>query len=181
MRRFGTAMLPVTRRTVFGLAASLATGLASQGAAAQSGTPVAASAASLWSFTDDRGVTSTLAETPQRIVAFSPVANPAWLGDLAFFRELRLDIIVPETEDRWQILSWEEAARYQPDLYLVDARSGEVPPELAQIPTWQAQPAVQAGQVAPWPAVYAYGRQAYTPILTAVTQAIQSADPDVVP
>jgi iron complex transport system substrate-binding protein len=291
----GTLTLPMSRRVVVGLCIGLAAGLVRQRVLAQLGTPVASPASGEWTFTDDRGVVSTLAEMPQRIVAFSPiagalwdlgiapigvfgplsraygspdpqvgnldvtkvtwlgdwdgfdleialalqadllvglelpdvpdtlwyvpaelypavssqmatagfrptpekgvpwlfdrvedlavalgadleavpqveargafdtavadfraavaakpgprvlvvsadteslyVANSEWFDDLAFFRSLGLDILKPQTEERWEILSWEEASRYQPDLYLVDARSGEVPPELAQIPT----------------------------------------------
>ncbi|MCA9877760.1 MAG: ABC transporter substrate-binding protein [Thermomicrobiales bacterium] len=109
------------------------------------------------------------------------VANPDWFGDIAFFRSLGLDIIAPDTTDRWQELGWEEAGRYQPDLYLVDARAGDLPPELADIATWQAQPAVKAGQVAPWRAVYPYSRQAFTPILEELASAIRATNPDVAP
>lgn len=109
------------------------------------------------------------------------VANPAWFSDLAFFARQGLTIIAPDTEDRWQILSWEEAGRYQPDLYLIDARGGEISAEFADIPTWQAQPAVQAGQIGPWYAVHPYGRQAFTSIIQSLTNTITAADPDLAP
>ncbi len=108
------------------------------------------------------------------------VANPAWFSDLGFFEQQGLTIIAPDTEDRWQILSWEEAGRYQPDLYLIDARSGEISAEFADIPTWQAQPAVRAGQIGPWYAVHPYGRQAFTGIIQSLTEIITATNPDLV-
>ncbi|MCA9864162.1 MAG: ABC transporter substrate-binding protein [Thermomicrobiales bacterium] len=108
------------------------------------------------------------------------VANPTWFSDLRYFQDLGLEIITPETPDgRWQEVSWEQIGQYQPDLFLVDARSGEIPPELAGIATWASQPAVKAGQVAPWFAVYPYGRKAFTPILERLAEAIRAVDPAV--
>lgn len=107
------------------------------------------------------------------------VANPDWFSDLRFFEQQGLTIIAPDTEERWQILSWEEAGRYQPDLYLIDARSGEISAEFDDIPTWQAQPAVQAGQIGPWYAVHPYGRQAFTGIIQSLTADVTNADPNL--
>lgn len=109
------------------------------------------------------------------------VANPAWFGDLLYLQDLGLSLVTPETDERWQMLSWEQIGQFPADFILVDARGGDLPHEIRDgIGTWQALPAVQAGQVGPWRAVYSYGRRAFTGIMREVTGHLEQADGSVV-
>jgi iron complex transport system substrate-binding protein len=109
------------------------------------------------------------------------VANPSWFGDLQYFQDLGLSFVEPETDERWETLSWEQIGRYRTDLILVDARNGDIPYEILDpIATWRTLPAVQDGQVGPWRAVYPYGRRAFTEIMREVTDLLRQADASVV-
>ncbi|MGW4794899.1 ABC transporter substrate-binding protein [Nonomuraea sp. NPDC004297] len=75
--------------------------------------------------------------------------------DIAYWGELGLNIVSPErpTEREggfWEVLSWENADRYQAGVILVDARSQSMKiEETAAKPTWAKLPAVRAGQLYP--------------------------------
>jgi iron complex transport system substrate-binding protein len=97
-----------------------------------------------------------------------------------------LDVVVPDSPDEgfeyWETLSWENADTYQADLVIVDERSW--PANLGQAeaqPTWQTLDAVAAGAVAIWPAFWVRNHDDYADALDRLTQAIEAADPDLVP
>ncbi|MEV0387324.1 ABC transporter substrate-binding protein, partial [Nonomuraea sp. NPDC050643] len=75
--------------------------------------------------------------------------------DIRYWGELGLNIVSPErpTESEggfWEVLSWENADKYQADVILVDARSQSMKiDEMAGKPTWAKLPAVKAGQLYP--------------------------------
>lgn len=105
------------------------------------------------------------------------VANPSWFADLQYFQEVGLPIMAPDTDERWELLSWEQIGQFQTDLILVDNRGGGVPFDLLDsIGTWQTLPAARAGQVGPWHAVAPYGRRAFTGIVRELTDIIQDTD-----
>jgi iron complex transport system substrate-binding protein len=111
------------------------------------------------------------------------VAHPAAAADLFFFRELGLDVVVPENdpEEYWDLLSWEQANKYPADLILNDVRSHALTPDqLMGIPTWRELPAVQAGQVASWFLEPTYSYAGYAPVLEELAGVIRSSRADVV-
>ncbi|MER6829293.1 ABC transporter substrate-binding protein [Streptosporangium sp. NPDC000563] len=97
------------------------------------------------------------------------VANPEAHADVRYFKELGLDVVVPEKVDEggyWQTLSWENADTYRADVILVDARSQSMrPEEMKKKPTFAGLPAVKAGQVYQWHAEERYSYQGYADVL----------------
>jgi iron complex transport system substrate-binding protein len=111
------------------------------------------------------------------------VANPPYYADILYFKELGLDVVVPEKPQQFvETLSWEQALRYPADLILYDVRKHVVPPaELAQkVPTWKRHPAVQAGQVGAWHATAAYSYKGFAGIMAELAKTIRNARADVV-
>ncbi|WP_327674666.1 ABC transporter substrate-binding protein [Kitasatospora sp. NBC_00458] len=107
------------------------------------------------------------------------VSNPAVGSDLMYFRELGVEFVVPDTLDPagyFEGLSWENAAKYQADLILLDNRSTALQPaDLAAKPSWSALPAVKAGQVTPWDAVPRFSWLGAAPLMENLAKAVQSA------
>jgi iron complex transport system substrate-binding protein len=124
---------------------------------------------------------------PVKVLACSAAAetfyasNPATGNDLRFFVELGVDLIVPDALDEatgnyYELLSWENADKYQADVLLLDNRAQALQPDgLTEFPTWNALPAVQEGQIVGWEAepMYAYGLAAAS--IEALATAIQNA------
>lgn len=108
------------------------------------------------------------------------VASPNYMTDLMYFRDLGLDILSHETEDFFELLSWEEAGKYLSDVILIDARTGGSYDDLLQIDTWASLPAVQAGQLGNWYAGAPYSRARLAPIVTELTDVVRNARADVV-
>ena len=104
------------------------------------------------------------------------VSNPKVSSDLMYFRELGVDVIVPEKTDGgdyYESLSWENADKYAADIIFLDSRTGTLQPaDLAAKPGWSALPAVKANQVFPWQAVPIYSWAGSAPLLEALTAAI---------
>lgn len=131
---------------------------------------------------------AAIAEKPGlSVVVTSPspdqiyIATPDYMTDLMYFRDLGLDIVAHETEDFFELLSWEEAGKYQSDVILIDAREGGMTQEqLLAIDTWSSLPAVQAGQIGAWYAGAPYSRARLTPILIELTEVIRSSRADIV-
>ncbi|MBG0821801.1 ABC transporter substrate-binding protein [Planomonospora sp. ID91781] len=97
------------------------------------------------------------------------VADPKDHVDVGHFKELGLDVVVPEKVDEtgfWQTLSWENADTYEADVILVDARTQSMKvEEMMKKPTFAKLPAVKAGQVYPWHAEERYSYQGYASVL----------------
>ncbi|MDI6100073.1 ABC transporter substrate-binding protein [Actinoplanes sp. NEAU-A12] len=107
------------------------------------------------------------------------VSNPKVSSDLMYFKELGVDIIVPEKTDGgdyYESLSWENANKYKADIIFLDSRPGTLQPaDLASKPGWSALPAVAANQVFPWQAVPIYSWAGSAPLLEALTAAIKKS------
>ncbi|MEZ0109545.1 iron complex transport system substrate-binding protein [Catenulispora sp. EB89] len=105
-------------------------------------------------------------------------SNPKIASDLMYFAELGVELIVPtklDTGDYFESLSWENADKYAADLILLDSRSTALQPKaLASKPSWNALPAVKAGQVTPWDAVPRFSWAGAAPLLENLAKAIQN-------
>lgn len=106
-------------------------------------------------------------------------SNPKIASDLMYFEELGVQLIVPnklDSGDYFESLSWENADKYAADLILLDSRSTALQPAaLAAKPSWNALPAVKAGQVTPWDAVPRFSYAGAAPLLENLAKAIQNA------
>ena len=106
-------------------------------------------------------------------------SNPKIAADLMYFAELGVQFIVPDkldSGDYFESLSWENANKYAADLILLDSRSTALQPAaLTSKPSWNALPAVKAGQVAPWDAVPRFSYAGAAPLLENLAKAIQNA------
>ncbi|MEV6350147.1 ABC transporter substrate-binding protein [Actinoplanes sp. NPDC051851] len=103
------------------------------------------------------------------------VSSAAVSSDLMYFKELGVDLIMPEVKDSdyYESLSWENADKYDADVIFLDARTGTLQPtDLASKPAWAALPAVKANQVFPWQAVPIYSWNHAAPLIEAITAAI---------
>lgn len=79
------------------------------------------------------------------------------------------------------MLSWEQANKYQVDLILNDACSAALTPEqLAEYPTWAAQPAVEAGQVGEWFTEFVPSYRGFAGVLEALAETVNASQADVV-
>ncbi|HYI14993.1 MAG TPA: ABC transporter substrate-binding protein [Thermomicrobiales bacterium] len=130
---------------------------------------------------------AAIAEKPGlSVVVVSPavdtlyVANPDFMVDLHYFRDLGLDIVAPETEDFWELLSWEQANKYPADLILVDARNDQIVQEVEAVGTWQSLPAVKADQLGPWYAGAPYSYARLAPMMVELAGIIREADAELV-
>ncbi|MGK5556033.1 ABC transporter substrate-binding protein [Actinomadura kijaniata] len=81
-------------------------------------------------------------------------SSPAKNSDLMFFKELGVDLVVPQKLDKdgyFEPLSWENADKYKADVIMLDSRTQALqPPALASKPTWKDLPAVKNNQVIGW-------------------------------
>ncbi|BCJ40281.1 ABC transporter substrate-binding protein [Actinoplanes ianthinogenes] len=103
------------------------------------------------------------------------VSSAAVSSDLMYFKELGVDLIMPEVKgaDYYESLSWENADKYKADIIFLDARTGTLQPkDLASKPSWNALPAVKANQVFPWQAVPIFSWNHAAPLIEAITAAI---------
>jgi iron complex transport system substrate-binding protein len=119
-----------------------------------------------------------------RVMAVAPqtdtlyVAQVEITADLTYYESLGLEMIHPEGKGifYWEELSWEQADKYPADVIIVDARAQEagIMDEIAKIPTWNALPAVQAGQAEQvWHAFDPAGYRFYTEAMTELTPLIE--------
>lgn len=134
---------------------------------------------------------ATEAQPDLSVLAVSPtpeslyVAVPEESAELADFAAWGLDLIVPDTPDEgfeyWETLSWENADKYQADLLIVDQRGYPANLEEAERqPTWPFLAAGAADATAVWPAYWLRNYVDYAAALEDLTEAIESADPDLV-
>jgi iron complex transport system substrate-binding protein len=71
---------------------------------------------------------------------------------LKYYADLGLQFVPVTGEDYyWEILSWENADTYSPDLVLYSQRDSYTPEQLQEQPVFAALPAMEAGQLHPWP------------------------------
>src|SRR5690606_39153508 len=84
------------------------------------------------------------------------IAVPAGAGELQDFVRCGLDIVDPEAEDGsyWAFLSWEAADTWPADIFIVDDRSEGTRDAILALPLSHLIPAIAAGQVGDWPAVW---------------------------
>ncbi|WP_165988683.1 ABC transporter substrate-binding protein [Streptomyces sp. YIM 98790] len=105
-------------------------------------------------------------------------SDPAASADLAYFKELGVEIITPDNVEGgfYESLSWENADKYQTDLIMLDNRSSALQPaDLADKPTWTRLPAVEAGQVIEWTTEPRYSYAGCAPLLEALAEALRGA------
>ncbi|NUR92277.1 MAG: ABC transporter substrate-binding protein [Nonomuraea sp.] len=106
--------------------------------------------------------------------------------DIKYFGELGLKIVSPAAPTKseggfWEVLSWENADKYQADVILVDARSQSMKiEEMAEKPTWAKLPAVKAGQLYPWHAAERYSHLGYAKVMEELKADLDQARDDVV-
>ncbi|RKN04018.1 ABC transporter substrate-binding protein [Streptomyces radicis] len=123
-----------------------------------------------------------------RVLALSATEDKVWfavpadLPDLAYFAELGVAFVTPESPDPggvWQSVSWENADLLPADLILVDSRTGNLQPDqLADTkPTWNGLPAVRAGQVVSWAPEPASSYAHCAPIVEGLARAVRDAAP----
>jgi len=106
--------------------------------------------------------------------------------DLTYFKELGLTIVSPATPTEseggfWEVLSWENADKYDADVILVDARAQSMKvAEMAKKPTWAELPAVKAGQLYAWHAAERYSHLGYAKVMEELKGNLEAARDDVV-
>ncbi|GAA3635570.1 ABC transporter substrate-binding protein [Streptomyces chitinivorans] len=108
------------------------------------------------------------------------VSTPAPAADLKYFAELGVNFVIPEdvkaSGGYFESLSWENAGQYEADLIILDNRSTALQPkDLKSKPTWEALPAVKAGQVAEWDPVPRFSYQGAAPLMENLADAISKA------
>ncbi|WP_309054054.1 ABC transporter substrate-binding protein [Streptomyces sp.] len=107
------------------------------------------------------------------------VSTPVRPTDTLYFKELGVTLVVPDKLDEggwFEGLSWEQVDKYKADVILLDNRTGTLQPEqLKAKPTWNALPAVKAGQVYPrvTEPIYSYAKCA--PLLEDLAKALENA------
>ena len=70
---------------------------------------------------------------------------------LRYYSELGLTFVPVEGEDYyWEVLSWENADKYQPDIVLYSVRDSFTPEQLMDQPVFARLKAAEAGQLHPW-------------------------------
>ncbi|MFR9676983.1 ABC transporter substrate-binding protein [Streptomyces sp. TR06-5] len=106
-------------------------------------------------------------------------SNPEVNADLQYFRELGVNLVMPENLDKggyFESLSWENADTYDADLLLLDDRTATLQPEqLKAKPAWRALPAVRAGRITPWSSEPRFSYAGAAPLLERLATAIEDA------
>lgn len=112
------------------------------------------------------------------------VANPKVAVDVAWFRELGLDVpeVTVDEGEFWETLSWEQAGRHAVDLIFNDIRQQSLTVEQMRDdhPTFANLPAVKAGQVGKWHFESPYSYGAMADALADMAATVRAADPNVV-
>ena len=98
-------------------------------------------------------------------------------SDLREYAGWGLEVISGKSSDPyWEVLSWENADRYEADLILHDGRATAPSQEdLSKIPVWSRLPAVEAGQLSPWHMEEAVSYRLFAGHIEELTSAIDSA------
>lgn len=114
------------------------------------------------------------------------IGTPEQFPDLKYFyTDLGMDFFVPEEisdAGYWMEVSWEQAASYQADVILYDARTGSLTPEhlAATQPTWNLLPAVKANQLVPWSSEAPFSYSVYAEKMRTISDQLKTFDPAVV-
>ncbi|WP_329047672.1 ABC transporter substrate-binding protein [Amycolatopsis sp. NBC_01488] len=109
------------------------------------------------------------------------VGKPEFFADLAYYRDLGLDIVNGGgTDDYFETLSWEQAGKYPADLILTDSRTYALSRrQMAQFPTWAQLPAVKANQLADWSTEPRFNPVLAAPVIRKLTEVVQGARTDI--
>jgi iron complex transport system substrate-binding protein len=105
-------------------------------------------------------------------------SEPGIYADLSHFKELGVDIIVPDkvTGGFFENLSWENADKYPADLILLDSRTTALQPkDLTTKPGWAQLPAVKANQITPWLSEPRFSYAGCAPLVESLAAAVQKA------
>jgi iron complex transport system substrate-binding protein len=82
------------------------------------------------------------------------LGNARIFSDFGYLQNLGvnfIDVVVPESEPHWEVLSWEQAGKYPIDVLLCDSRDPSYfTTDLAKYPIFAKLPAIQAKQVIAW-------------------------------
>ncbi|MEO3791743.1 ABC transporter substrate-binding protein [Nonomuraea sp. B10E15] len=106
--------------------------------------------------------------------------------DIKYWGELGLNVVSPDRPTKseggfWEVLSWENADKYDADVILVDARAQSMKiDEMAAKPTWAKLPAVKAGQLYPWHAAERYSYLGYAKVMEELKANLDKSRDDVV-
>ena len=106
------------------------------------------------------------------------ISDPKVYPDLSYYESLGVSFIEPTNVvgGFFESLSWENAGKYQPDLILLDDRTGTLQPaDLTGKATWTALPAVKADQIVGWNSEPRYSYTAIGPIVQGFATALQNA------
>lgn len=107
------------------------------------------------------------------------VSDPSANADLRYFKELGVDLVVPEKLSKqgfFEELSWENADKYKADVIMLDNRTQALQPSaLKSKPSWSDLPAVKAGQVTTWDAEPRFSYAGAAPLLEQLAKAIEDA------
>lgn len=105
------------------------------------------------------------------------IANPKVVSDLIYFAELGL--AMPELsvgdDEYWEVLSWEESARYPADVIFTTSRAPITADDLKAHPVFSQVPAVQAGQIFTWNDTHQLSYQGLTDALTDTATALAAS------
>lgn len=109
------------------------------------------------------------------------IAKPEFFADLSYYKELGLDIVSGGgSDDYWEQLSWEQVGKYPADLILTDVRTFALSKQqMAEFPTWNALPAVAAGQLGDWSAEPRFNYTLAAPVIRDLTAAVKGARTDI--
>ena len=133
----------------------------------------------LWYVTDEvkdrvEALVKTVGVSQYRKTAVQVIERYVELGT-ALGADLRT---VAAAKAAFETLSWEQAAKYPADLVLYDARTQSLTlDQLRSHPTWNALPAVRAGQITPWHAETPFSYTGFVPVLKELTAVIAKAHP----
>ena len=140
----GSALDVITKNEA--LVVSLGVDVDSGGVAADRAAFEAASAALTAAAGSGLTVLPVYGEDANFYVAKAP-DDPA----LRYYAELGLGFVPVEGEDYyWEVLSWENADKYQPDIVLYSVRDSFTPEQLMDQPVFARLEAAEAGQLHPW-------------------------------
>ena len=117
------------------------------------------------------------------VVGISRAADKVWITnadqapDLGYWKSLGAKLVDHggKPTDYFTEISYEQLDRYSADIIYDDSRGGVVP-EADKHPTWQALPAVKAGQVVAWKPAAPYSWKANAPILDEFVTAYDNAE-----